>query len=99
MDFDFASRLREGTAGEEEFDDYAQDLLTGMRHDIGNLDFAQLAFQATAEPTAPDQVRVTYLVQMSEAIGDMRSAIPAGSLLLSYDGEQWKVDRLVPKPG
>lgn len=99
MDFDFASRLRDGTAGEEEFDEYTRDLLSGLRADIGDLDFSQLAFEATAEPHAPDQVRVTYLIQMREAIGELQSAIPAGSLLMAYDGIQWKVERLVPKPG
>lgn len=99
MDFDFAGRLRDGTAGEEEFDEYTRDLLWGIRADIGELDFSRLAFEATAEPHAPDQVRVTYLVQMSEAIGDVQSAIPAGSLVMTYDGVQWKVERVVPKPG
>lgn len=99
MDFDFASRLRDGTAGEEEFDEYTRDLLSGLRSDISNVDLSRLAFEATVDPHAPDQVRVTYLVQMSEAIGDVRSAIPAGSLLMAHDGAQWKVERLVPRPG
>lgn len=99
MDMDFASRLRDGTAGDAEFDEYTSDLLAGVRADIGNLDYANLAFEAAADPHAPEQLRVTYLVQMSEAIGGVQTAIPAGSLLMTEDRGEWKVQRLVPKPG
>lgn len=99
MDFDFGSRLREGTAGQEEFDDYARDLLAGIRADLGDLDFERLTYEVAVEPSAPDKLRVTYLVALGEALGQGPSAIPAGSLLMSYDGARWRVDRLIPKPG
>lgn len=99
MDFDFAGRLREGTAGEEEFDEYARDLLAGIRADLGDVASSQLQFEAAAEPSAPDKLRITYLVAMSGALGDVPAAIPAGSLLMSHDGGRWRVDRLIPKPG
>jgi hypothetical protein len=99
LDFDFASRLREGTAGDEEFDEYARDLVAGLRADVGNLDFDQLTYEVALEPSEPDKLRVTYLVVMKGTIGDVPSAIPAGSLVLSHDGTRWRVERLIPKPG
>lgn len=99
MDFDFASRLREGTAGEEEFDDYARDLLAGIRADIGNLDFERLTYEVDVDPSAPDKLRVRYLVALDDTLGQGPSAIPAGSLRMSYDGVRWRVERLIPKPG
>lgn len=99
MDMDFASRLRDGTAGDVEFDDYTQDLLTGIRADVGNIATDNLQFEASVDPASPDRLVVRYLVQMSESIGGVYTAIPAGSLLMTEDSGQWKVQRLIPKPG
>lgn len=99
LDFDVASRIRSGNASDEEVDDYLGNLLEGIRRDLRGVDLQRLAFESTAEAHAPMQVRVTYLVEMEAAIGDLRPAIPAGSLIMAYEDDDWKVDRLIPKPG
>jgi hypothetical protein len=99
MDFDLGTRIRGGTATDEEMDEYLTTLLEGVRRDLRGMDLSRLVFESTAEPHAPLQVRVTYLLQMQEAIGGIVSAIPAGSLIMSYEADRWRVERLVPRPG
>lgn len=99
MDFDLTSRLRAGTASEEEWDNFLGDLIFGIQHDLSGLDFTRLVFESKAEPEAPMQVRVNYLVRLGPEMEGMQTAIPAGSILLSYQYDQWKVERLVPRPG
>ena len=99
MDFDLASRLRSGTTSDEELDQFLGDLMLGIQHDLAGLDFSRMAFESKVEPEAPMQVRVNYLVQLGPEIEGIQTAIPAGSILLSLQNEQWKVERLVPRPG
>lgn len=99
MDFDLGSRLRQGTAANEEVEEHLADLLEGIRRDLAGVDLSRLMFESTAEPHAPMQVRVTYLLQIAAAIGDIQPAIPAGSLIMIYEDERWKVERLIPRPG
>lgn len=99
MDFDLTSRLRGGTASDQEWDDFLGDLIYGIQHDLSGLDFSRLVFESKAEPEAPMQVRVNYLVRLGPEVEGMQTAIPAGSLLLSFQYDQWKVERLIPRPG
>lgn len=99
MEFDLASRLRAGTASEEEWNTFLGDLIYGIQHDLSGLDLSRLVFESKAEPEAPMQVRVNYLVRLGPEMEGMQTAIPAGSLLLSFQYDQWKVERLIPRPG
>lgn len=99
MDFDLTSRLKAGTASEEEWDTFLGDLIFGIQHDLSGLDFSRLAFESKAEPEAPMQVRVNYLVRLGPEMEGMQTAIPAGSILLSFQYDEWKVERLIPRPG
>ncbi|MGI8427336.1 MAG: hypothetical protein ACR2FO_08495 [Actinomycetota bacterium] len=99
MDFDLTSRLKQGTATDEEVDTFLGDLMYGIQHDLSGVDFSRLAFESKAEPEAPMQVRVNYLVRLGPEMAGMQTAIPAGSILLSFQYDQWKVERLVPRPG
>lgn len=99
MDFDLTSRLRSGTASDEEWDTFLGDLIYGIQHDLSGLDFTRLVFESKAEPEAPMQVRVNYLVRLGPEMEGMQTAIPAGSILLSFQYDQWKVERLIPRPG
>lgn len=99
MEFDLASRLRGGTASDEEWDSFLGDLIFGIQHDLSGLDFSRLVFESKAEPEAPMQVRVNYLVRLGPEVEGIQTAIPAGSILLSFQFDQWKVERLVPRPG
>ena len=98
MDFDLASRLRSGVATTDEFDVFLGDLLSGIRRDMAGVDFSRLALESKAEPEAPMQVRVHYLVQLGPQTQDLLTAIPAGSIILSLQRDRWKIERLVPRP-
>lgn len=99
MDFDLNSRLRQGTATDEEFDTYLDELLEGIKKDLRGVDLERLAFEAAPEPDVPGKVRVTYLTRMDAMLGDVQATLPAGSLMMTEEGGEWKVDRLVPRPG
>lgn len=99
MEFDLNSRLRQGTATDEEFDTYLDELLEGIKRDLRGLDLQRLAFEAAPEPEVPGKVRVTYSTRMDAMLGDVQPTLPAGSLMMTEEGGEWKVDRLIPKPG
>lgn len=99
MEFDLYSRLRDGTASEEEVDSYLADLLEGIRADLQGVKLDRLAFESAAEPESPMRMRVTYLMRMDATIGGVETAIPAGSLIMVHEDGEWKMDRLVPRPG
>ncbi|MGH2772234.1 MAG: hypothetical protein ACRDIU_03735 [Actinomycetota bacterium] len=99
MQFDLVSRLKQGTASDQELDEFLGDLMLGIQRDLAGLDYTRLAFESVAEPEAPMQVRVNYLVRLGPEMEGMQAAIPAGSILLSLENDEWKVERLVPRPG
>lgn len=99
MDFDLNSRLRQGTATDEEFDTYLDELLEGIKKDLRGLDLQRLAFEAAPEPDVPGKVRVTYSTRMDAMLGDVQPTLPAGSLVMTEEDGEWKVDRLIPTPG
>lgn len=100
MDFDLMSSIRDGSADEDDLDTYYQELLEGLRRDLRGVEIGRLKYEATPEPESTTrQVRVTYLLEMDVAIGDQRPSIPAGSVIMAAEQGDWKVDRLIPKPG
>lgn len=99
MEFDLASQIRAGTAADDEMDGFLSDLMAGLRHDLAGVDLNRVALEAKAEPEAPMQMRVNYLVPLGPEIAGLQTAIPAGSLLLSLGDDGWKVERLIPRPG
>ncbi len=66
MDFDLNSRLRQGTATDQEFEEFMGDLLQGVRRDLRGVDIQRLAFESQVEPETTLRVRVTYLVTLGE---------------------------------
>ena len=44
-------------------------------------------------------VRVTYLVTLGEPVVGMGTAVPAGSLVMVLEDGDWKVERIVLRPG
>lgn len=96
LDFDLASRLRSGVATTDETDSFLGDLMSGLRRDLAGLDLARVAFESKASPEAPMQVRVNLLMQLGPEVGELRTAIPAGAIILSLEGEAWRIERLVP---
>ena len=74
-------------------------MLLGIQKELTGVDFARLAFESKVEPEAPMQVRVNYLVQVGPQVDELQTAIPAGSILLTLQEEQWKVEWLLPISG
>lgn len=99
MDFDLNSRLRQGAATDEELDTYLEELLEGIKRDLRGVDFQRLAYEVAVEPGAPDKLRVTYLTRMDATLGDVQPTLPAGSLRMIHEDGEWKIERLIPKPG
>lgn len=98
MDFELAARLRSGSASEEEMESFLQDLLAGLQRDLRGVDLSRLAFEAKAEPEAPMQVRVNYLVAIGPQVEGVQTAIPAGSLVFALEEDRWKLERIEPRP-
>lgn len=98
MDFDRGSRLRQGTASEEEWDEYLTALVGGIQRDLRGVDLERLTFELRREPEVPSVIRVHYLVEVGSGDGSGHR-IPAGSLRMVREGGAWRVLRLVPKPG
>lgn len=99
MDFDLMSSIRDGSASEEDLDTYYQQLLEGLRRDLRGVEIGSLKYEAKPEPETTRQIRVVYLVEMAMQIGDQKPSIPAGSVLMAPQGGEWKVERLIPRPG
>jgi hypothetical protein len=99
MDFDLNTRLRQGTATDEEFEEFIDDFLQGVRQDLRGVDIRRLAFESQVEPETTLRVRVTYLVTLGEPGVGIVTAVPAGSLVMVLEQGDWKVERIVPRPG
>jgi hypothetical protein len=99
MDFDLNSRLRQGTATDEEFEEFIGDFLQGVRRDLRGVDIQRLAFESQVEPETVLRVRVTYLVTLGEPGVGIATAVPAGSLVMVLEDGDWRVERVVPRPG
>lgn len=99
MDFDLNSRLRQGTATAEEFEEFIGDFLQGVRRDLRGVDIGRVAFESQVEPETILRVRVTYLVTLGEPSAGLTTAVPAGSLVMVLENGDWKVERIVPGPG
>lgn len=99
MDFDLSSAIRQGTAPDEDLDAYLEGLAEGIRRDLKGVDLDKLVFETKPHPDSPGHIRVVYLLQVEMAIGDVRPTIPAGSLDMVQNDGEWRVQRLIPKPG
>lgn len=98
LEFDRGSRLRQGTASEEEWDEYLTALVSGIQHDLRGVEFDRLSFELHREPELPQEVRVRYLVEVGAGDGSGHR-IPAGSLRMVREDDRWRILRLLPKPG
>jgi hypothetical protein len=63
------------------------------------VDIRRLAFESQVEPETTLRVRVTYLVTLGEPGVGIVTAVPAGSLVMVLEQGDWKVERIVPRPG
>jgi hypothetical protein len=99
MDEGLVARLRDGTAGDAERDEFLIDLIAGLRADLAGNDLDALEFEEDAEPPEPGRARVVISVPVAVGFG---GNLPVGSVELaeesSTSGEsEWRVQRLVPQ--
>lgn len=95
MDEALAARLRDGTAGAAESEEFLAELLDGLRADLAGNNLDDLEYSADTE-YAPGQVRVVLTAPIPPLLGPV--GLPVGSLELSYLDGAWLVERLTPRP-
>ena len=95
MDEALAARLRDGTAGPGETEEFLAELLTGLRADLAGNDLDTLEYSADADDRT-DQVRVLLTAPVPPLLGPV--GLPVGSLELARHDGQWLVERLTPRP-
>lgn len=99
MDEALVARLRDGTAGDAERDEFLMDLIAGLRADLAGNDLDALEYEEDAEPPEPGRARVVISVPVAIGFG---GNLPVGSVELaeeaSTNGEsEWRVQRLIPQ--
>ncbi len=96
MDEALAARLRDGTAGSAESEEFLAELLNGLRADLAGNDLDTLEY-GRDEDFEGDQVRVLLTAPVPPLLGPV--GLPVGSVeLIEHEGE-WRVERLTPRPG
>ncbi len=99
MDEALVARLRDGTAGDAERDEFLADLVNGLRADLAGNDLDALEYEEDPEPLEPGRARVVISVPVAVGFG---GNLPIGSLELATEastiGEaEWRIERLVPQ--
>lgn len=95
MDEALAARLRDGTAGPGETEEFLAELLNGLRADLAGNDLDSLEYSADDDERS-DQVRVLLTAPVPPLLGPV--GLPVGSLELARHDGQWLVERLTPRP-
>ena len=95
MDEPMAARLRDGTAGATESEEFLGELVDGLRADLAGNNLDDLEYAADAEH-APGQVRVVLTAPVPPLLGPV--GLPVGSLELACIDGAWLVERLTPRP-
>jgi len=94
MEDDLVARLRDGTASEDEYDEFLADLISGLRADLAGNDLDALEYETDTVPPAPDQARVVLNVPLPFPL---EGSLPMGSVELTVQDGGWRVVRLVPQ--
>ena len=95
MDEPMAARLRDGTAGATESEEFLGELVDGLRADLAGNNLDDLEYAADAEH-GPGQVRVVLTAPVPPLLGPV--GLPVGSLELACSDGAWVVERLTPRP-
>ena len=95
MDEALAARLRDGTAGPGETEEFLAELLTGLRADLSGNDLDALEYAAD-DDASPDRVRVMMTAPVPPLLGPV--GLPVGSIELARHDGRWVVERLTPRP-
>lgn len=96
MDPLLAARLREGTAGGDERDDFLADLLHGLRAELLGVDLDALrCVLGAGGTTVPGSVLVHLVTDVPAELGD---AVPVGRVELVRTGGRWSIVRFDGAP-
>lgn len=95
MDEALSARLRDGTAGPTESEEFLSELVDGLRADLAGNNLDELEYAADEEH-APGQVRVLLTAPLPPLLGPV--GLPVGSMELSLVDGTWVVERLNPRP-
>jgi len=95
MDEALAARLRDGTAGMTESEEFLGELVDGLRADLAGNNLDDLEYAADDEH-APGQVRVVLTAPVPPLLGPV--GLPVGSVELANIDGVWRVERLTPRP-
>ena len=95
MDEALSARLRDGTAGPTESEEFLAELVDGLRADLAGNNLDDLEYAADAEH-APGQVRVVLTAPIPPLLGPV--GLPVGSVELAHIDNSWVVERLTPRP-
>jgi hypothetical protein len=95
MDEAMAARLRDGTAGATESEEFLSELVDGLRADLAGNNLDDLEYAADTE-YEPGQVRVVLTAPVPPLLGPL--GLPVGSLELTCIEGEWLVERLTPRP-
>jgi hypothetical protein len=95
MDEALAARLRDGTAGPGETEEFLAELLTGLRADLAGNDLDSLEYSADQD-ASPERVRIMLSAPVPPLLGPV--GLPVGSVEVARHDGQWLVERLTPRP-
>ncbi len=95
MDEAMVARLRDGTAASSEREQFLTDLVNGLRADLEGNNLEGLDFEPDPAPE-PGRSRVILVAPMPAGLS---AGLPVGSVELTDEGDGWRVERLLPRPG
>jgi len=90
-----AARLRDGTATGAELDQFRGDLVNGFRTDLLGIDVDTLEYDVDEGLLNTGTARVVLVVPVPDP--RLGAGLPAASLEMHQDGDQWQVERLIPR--
>jgi len=90
-----AARIRDGTATPAELDQFRGDLVNGFRADLIGVDVDTLEYDVEDAVFEPGTTRVVLVVPVPDPV--LGAGLPAASLELRQEADDWRVERLVPR--
>ena len=96
MEEALAARLREGTAGTSESDEFLAELVNGLRADLQGTDLDNLEYDPDPDAQlVAGRARVVLVAPLPPQLA--LPGLPVGSVELVEDQGEWRVERLIPR--
>ncbi len=99
MSAGFGAELLAGTANPRERERFLVDVLGGIEKDLERVDLDRLVFADEPEALPDDGVRVRYLERFFVPVGPPLDPLPVGSVELVAEDGEWRIAKIVPRPG